>query len=355
MAHDHNHSHDHDHDHSDDGHDHGSLGELVIPAQSRTRRTRMTEPMRRLVRETHLHPSDFILPLFVVEGKANFKNEISSMPGVFQLGMDGILRECEKAAKAHLGGVILFGIPEHKDAHGHEAYNEEGVVQEAVSKIKERFDNLLVVTDVCLCEYTESGHCGIIEERGSGYEIVNDTTVEHLVQMALSHAEAGADLIAPSDMMDGRIGAIREALDMQGHQNLPIMSYSAKYASGFYGPFREAAQSTPTFGDRRSHQMDPANGDEAMRVVQRDLDEGADIIMVKPALPSLDIIRRVKEKFEMPTAAYQVSGEYAMIKAAAANGWIDEERVMMESLTAIKRAGASIILTYYALEAAKRI
>jgi porphobilinogen synthase len=358
MAHDHTHNghddHDH-HGHAHDHHDHEHLGELVIPAQSRTRRTRMTAPLRRLVRETQLHASDFILPLFVVEGKSNFRKEISSMPGVFQLGMDEILRECEAAAKADLGGVILFGIPEHKDAHGHEAYNDEGIVQQAVSDIKSRFSDLLVITDVCLCEYTEHGHCGIVEERSGDFEIVNDSTVEHLVQMALSHAEAGADLIAPSDMMDGRIGAIREALDMRGYHNLPIMSYSAKYASGFYGPFREAANSAPTFGDRRSHQMDPANTDEAMRVVQRDIDEGADIVMVKPALPALDIIRRVKEKFEMPTAAYQVSGEYAMIKAAAQNSWIDEERVMMESLTAIKRAGASIILTYYALEAAKKL
>lgn len=345
MSHDHGHDHDHDHHHD--------LGHLVIPAQSRTRRTRMNEPLRSLVRETTLHPSNFVLPMFVTEGPRSFRREIQSMPGIHQLGMDGILADCERAAEAGLGGIILFGIPEAKDPHGHEGLNPEGVVQLAIQEIKGKFPDLLVITDVCLCEYTDHGHCGIVNDTNGSFEIVNDETVEHLVQMALSHVEAGADMVAPSDMMDGRIGAIREALDMTGKQNVPIMAYSAKYASGFYGPFREAAESAPKFGDRRSHQMDPANSDEALRVVQRDIDEGADIVMIKPAMPALDIIRRVYEKFHVPTAAYQVSGEYAMMKAAAANGWIDEDRVMMESLTAIKRAGASIILTYYALEAAR--
>lgn len=316
----------------------------------------MTEQMRNLVRETFLHSSNFILPLFVSDTAANFRNEISSMPGVYQLGIDHILRESERALEAKLGGIILFGITEDKDETGSSAHSENGIIQQSVREIKKRFPELLVATDVCLCEYTSHGHCGIVREGAGGeFEIMNDETVEQLVLEALSHAEAGSDLISPSDMMDGRIGAIREALDENGFVNLPIMSYAAKYASGFYGPFREAAGSTPAFGDRRSHQMDPANSDEAMRVIERDLIEGADIIMVKPAMSYLDIIRRAKDEFTVPIAAYQVSGEYSMIKAAAANGWIDEERVMMESLISIKRAGASIILTYFALEAAKRL
>ncbi len=341
---------------SNSEHSHSShrFGELVIPAQARTRRTRMTERHRRLVRETTLEPSNFILPLFVVEGDRNFEKPISSMPGVSQLGLDHILRISEEALRQKLGGIILFGIPKVKDAIGSGASDEYGIIQTAVREIKQRMPELLVATDVCLCEYTDHGHCGIIEKHDDGSaEILNDETVDRLVQEAISHAEAGSDLIAPSDMMDGRIGAIREALDMTGFESLPIMSYAAKYASGLYGPFREAAESTPTFGDRRSHQMDVANSDEAMRVVRRDIEEGADIIMVKPAMSNLDIIRRVKDEFHMPTAAYQVSGEYSMIKAAGMNGWIDEERVFMESLTSIKRAGASIILTYYALQAAK--
>jgi porphobilinogen synthase len=358
-----NHSHDHDHsshDHSSgrhSSHDHSSviddLGELSIPPESRTRRTRMHERHRRLVRETFLQPSNFILPLFVMEGDPKFRNEIASMPGVFQLGIDGILAECVKAVNAKLGGVILFGIPKHKDDHGTAAFDEHGVIPNAIRAIKKRFPDLLVATDVCLCEYTDHGHCGVISHTLNGdTAIINDETVDLLVREALTHAAAGSDLIAPSDMMDGRVGAIRAALDSFGFTDLPIMSYSAKYASGLYGPFRDAAGSTPSSGDRRSHQMDVANTDEAIRVVQRDIDEGADIIMIKPAIACLDIIRRVREQFGMPTAAYQVSGEYSMIKAAAQNGWIDEERVMMESLTAIKRAGASIIITYYALEAA---
>ncbi|MFI5264589.1 MAG: porphobilinogen synthase [Candidatus Kapaibacterium sp.] len=327
-----------------------------VASDSRTRRTRMTQRMRSLVRETFLHPANFILPLFVSDASANFRNPISSMPGVYQLGMDNILRESEKAVEAKLGGIILFGITDDKDETGSSAHNEHGIVQQTVREIKKRFPELLVATDVCLCEYTSHGHCGIVKEKENGeFEIANDETVEQLVMEALSHAEAGSDLISPSDMMDGRIGAIREALDENGFENIPIMSYAAKFASGFYGPFREAAGSTPTFGDRRSHQMDPANSDEAMRVIERDIREGADIIMVKPAMSYLDIVRRAKDEFTLPIAAYQVSGEYSMIKAAAANGWIEEERVMMESLISIKRAGASIILTYFALEAAKRL
>jgi porphobilinogen synthase len=325
-----------------------------IPASARTRRTRMTEMHRRLVRETSLAPSNFILPLFSVEGDPKFRMPIASMPCVDQLGLNGILKQCEAALEAKLGGVILFGIPEEKDSLGSQAYNDEGIIQTSVREIKKRFPELLVATDVCLCEYTEHGHCGVVEHTRDGrIEIVNDKTVELLVREAVSHAEAGSDLICPSDMMDGRIGAIREALDFSGFTSLPIMSYSAKYASGLYGPFRDAAGSTPAFGDRRSHQMDVANSDEALRLAQRDIEEGADIIMVKPAISSLDIIHRIREQFGMPTAAYQVSGEYSMIRAAAANDWIDEDRVMMESLVSIKRAGASIILTYFALRAAE--
>ncbi len=329
------------------------IEELLIPATSRTRRTRMTERHRRLVRETKLSPSNFILPLFVAEAPANYRKAIDAMPGVEQMGMNGILQHSESALKAGLGGIILFGIPSHKDGVGSEASNDAGVIQKALREIKKRLPELLVATDVCLCEYTDHGHCGVVERNRSGeIEIVNDKTVELLVREAVSHAEAGSDLISPSDMMDGRVGAIRDALDQAGFESLPIMSYSAKYASGLYGPFRDAAGSAPSFGDRRSHQMDVANSDEAMRVVQRDIEEGADIVMVKPAISSLDIIRRVREQFLLPVAAYQVSGEYSMIKAAGNNGWIDEERVMMESLTSIKRAGASIILTYFALQAA---
>ena len=332
------------------------MEDMLVAASSRTRRTRMTERHRRLVRETTLAPSNFILPLFAVEAAANYRKPIPSMPGVEQLGIDGILEQCEAALEAKLGGIILFGIPEQKDEFGSEAYNDRGVIQNAIREIKQRFPDLLVATDVCLCEYTEHGHCGVIERNRNGeIEIVNDKTVELLVREAVSHAEAGSDLICPSDMMDGRIGAIREALDFSGFASLPIMSYSAKYASGLYGPFRDAAGSTPQFGDRRSHQMDVANSDEALRLVQRDIEEGADIIMVKPAISSLDIIRRIREQFLVPTAAYQVSGEYYMIKAVGANDWIDEKRVMMESLLSIKRAGASIILTYFALEASKEL
>jgi porphobilinogen synthase len=300
-----------------------------------------------MVRETELSVNDFIYPLFVVPGH-KVKKEVSSMPGVYQLSVDEIVRECAEVRDLGIPAVILFGIPEHKDEVGSGAYDEMGVVQQAVRKIKHEVPGLVVVTDVCLCEYTSHGHCGIVR----GEEIVNDASVELLAREAVSHARAGADLIAPSDMFDGRVAAIRSALDADGFTSLPIMSYAAKYASGFYGPFREAAESTPKFGDRRSHQMDPANADEALREVEQDIAEGADIVMVKPAMPYLDIIHRVKERFGLPTAAYNVSGEYAMVKAAGRLGWIDEQRVMMEMLTGIRRAGADLILTYFAKDAA---
>jgi porphobilinogen synthase len=271
------------------------------------------------------------------------------MPGVFQLSIDEVVKECVDVKTHGIPAVILFGIPEHKDEVGSEAYDEAGIVQLAVRAIKKEVPDLVVITDVCLCEYTSHGHCGIVR----GNEIVNDESVELLAKEALTHAQAGADMIAPSDMFDGRVKAIRQILDENNFHNIPIMSYAAKYASGFYGPFREAAESTPKFGDRRSHQMDPANSDEALREVEQDIIEGADIVMVKPALSYLDVIRRVKDRFEMPTAAYNVSGEYSMIKAAGRNGWIDEQRVMMEVLTSIKRAGADLILTYFAKDAAK--
>ena len=314
----------------------------------RLRRTRMTEALRSLVRETELSLNDFILPLFVVPGK-KFRKEVGSMPGVFQLSVDELVRECAEVKALGIPAVILFGIPEHKDEIGSDAYNEHGIIQTAVRTLKKEIPDLVVVTDVCLCEYTSHGHCGIVQ----GNEILNDASIELLAKEALTHAQAGADIIAPSDMFDGRVKAIRDILDTNKYLNIPIMSYSAKYASGFYGPFRDAAESTPKFGDRRSHQMDPANSDEALHEVEQDINEGADIVMIKPALPYLDVIRRVKDRFQMPTAAYNVSGEYSMIKAAGRNGWIDEPRVMMEVLTSIKRAGADIILTYFAKDAAK--
>ena len=314
----------------------------------RTRRTRMTEGLRSMVRETVLTPKDFIYPLFVVPGKG-VRKEVKSMPGVFNLSVDETVKECREVYKLGIPAVILFGIPRHKDEIGSEAWDAHGVVQEAVRKIKKAVPQLVVITDVCMCEYTSHGHCGIVR----GEEIVNDATLELLAKEALSHAEAGADMVAPSDMMDGRVAVIRAVLDDNGFTNLPIMSYAAKYSSGYYGPFRDAADSAPAFGDRRSHQMDPANSDEAIREVAIDIEEGADIVMVKPAGPYLDIIRRVKDEFGMPTAAYQVSGEYAMIKAGALKGWIDHDRVMMESLMGIKRAGADMMLTYFAKEAAK--
>ena len=308
----------------------------------------MTGPLRSMVRETELSPTDFIYPLFVVPG-SGIRKEVKSMPGVFNLSIDETVKECAEVQKLGIPSVILFGIPEHKDELGTEAYSESGIIQKAIRAIKKDLPDLVVVTDVCLCEYTSHGHCGVVR----GNDILNDESIALLAQEALTHAQAGADIIAPSDMFDGRVQAIRRILDEHAFINLPIMSYAAKYASGFYGPFRDAADSAPQFGDRRSHQMDPANTDEAIREVEQDLREGADIVMVKPALSYLDVIRRVKETFHVPTAAYNVSGEYSMIKAAGRNGWIDEERVMMEVLTSIKRAGADLILTYFAKDAAK--
>jgi len=301
-----------------------------------------------MIRETIVTKNDFIYPLFVVPGK-NIKKEVKSMPGNFHMSVDEIVKECKEIQSLGIPAIILFGIPDHKDEVGSGAYDPNGIIQQAVRAIKKEVKDLLVITDVCLCEYTSHGHCGVL----NGEEVLNDETIELLVKEAVSHAEAGADIIAPSDMMDGRIGAIRKALDLKGFYKTPILSYAAKYASGYYGPFREAAESTPAFGDRKSHQMDPGNSNEAMREIEDDIDEGADIIMVKPAGPYLDILYRAKQKFGLPTAAYQVSGEFAMIKAAGKNGWIDEERVMMESLLSIKRAGADMILTYFAKDAAR--
>jgi len=316
----------------------------------RPRRLRRTEAIRSMVRETRLAPDCFIYPLFVVEGEG-IRRPVRSMPGVFNLSVDEVVKESRAAQGDGVPAVILFGIPSAKDAMGSAAADPEAPVQTAVRALKREVPGLLVMTDVCLCEYTSHGHCGIVE----GDEILNDITVQHLVQAALSHAVAGADFVAPSDMMDGRVGAIRAALDEHGFQQTGIVSYAAKYCSGFYGPFRDAADSTPQFGDRRSHQMDPANVDEAIREVEIDIAEGADIVMVKPAVPYLDVLARVKERFGHPTAAYHVSGEYAMIKAAAERGWIDEPRVMMETLISIRRAGADMILTYYAREAARAL
>jgi porphobilinogen synthase len=316
----------------------------------RHRRLRYNPLVRDMVRETVLTKNDLIYPLFVVPG-TKIRNPVKSMPGVFQLSIDELVKECKEVCGLGIPAVILFGIPEHKDEVGSGAYDANGIIQQAIRAIKTEVKDLLIITDVCMCEYTSHGHCGVLQ----GEEILNDETVSLLAKEAVSHAEAGADMIAPSDMMDGRVAAIRKALDYKGFTKIPIMSYAAKYSSGFYGPFRDAAESTPAFGDRRSHQMDIGNVNEALREVAEDIEEGADIVMVKPAGPYLDVIRAVKEKFGMPTAAYQVSGEYAMIKAAGANGWIDEERVMVESAFAIKRAGADMFLTYFAKDLAKWI
>ncbi len=314
----------------------------------RPRRLRRNDTLRRMVRETSLDPADFIYPLFVVEGQ-DVRRPITSMPGIFNLSVEHAVAEAKRAYGLGVPSVILFGIPGHKDPRGTGAWAKDGIVQRALRAIKESVPDLQLMADICLCEYTDHGHCGLIH----GSEIQNDETLPLLAQMAVSCAEAGADIIAPSDMMDGRIGAIRSALDGSGHQNLPILAYSAKYASGFYGPFREAAQSTPQFGDRRGYQMDPGNVREALKETALDLEEGADMVMVKPALSYLDIIRAVRERFDVPVAAYNVSGEYAMLKAAAQNGWIDYDRVMLEVLTSMRRAGADLILTYHALEAAE--
>ena len=316
----------------------------------RPRRMRRTEALRRLVRETRLSAEQLIQPLFVVPG-TNVERPVAAMPGVAQLSVDRTAEECRRLADRGVSAVILFGIPERKDSHGSSAIDPDGVVPRALAAIRRAAPGLLRVTDVCLCEYTDHGHCGILREG----DVDNDPTLEVLAGEALAHARAGADLVAPSDMMDGRVGAIRRALDLAGFEHLPIMSYAAKFASGLYGPFREAAGSTPAFGDRRSYQMDPANADEALREVALDIEEGADVVMVKPASLYLDVIRRVKERFGWPVAAYQVSGEYAMVKAAAANGWIDEARVAGESLLAIRRAGADVIVTYFARELAGRL
>jgi porphobilinogen synthase len=321
-----------------------------LDLRRRPRRLRRSPALRSLVRETRLSPDMFIYPLFVRSG-SGVRREVGSMPGVFQLSVDEAVREAAAAKADGIPGVLLFGLPDEKDDIGSAAYDPEAPVQSAVRAIKREVPGLLVVTDVCLCEYTSHGHCGILVEE----EIANDPSVQQLVRAALSHAAAGADVVAPSDMMDGRVGAIRAALDHAGHAQVAIMSYAAKYCSAFYGPFREAAESAPAFGDRRSHQMDPANVEEALREVELDIEEGADIVMVKPALAYLDVIARVKSEFGLPTAAYHVSGEYAMLKAAARNGWIDEPRAMMETLTAIRRAGADIIITYYAREAARAL
>ncbi len=316
----------------------------------RLRRLRSSESMRRLVRETRLAPSQFVLPLFVCPGEG-VRKAIGSMPGVAQLSVDQLVRECETCKALGLGGVILFGIPEEKDEIASGAYAEDGITQRAIRALKREIPGLLVITDVCNCEYTSHGHCGWVK----GEDVDNDVTLEWLAKTAVSHARAGADIVAPSDMMDGRVGAIRKALDAAGHNNTPILSYAAKYASVFYGPFREAAESAPQFGDRRSYQMDPANGREAMREIALDLEEGADMIMVKPAMPYLDIIREASARFETPLGAYQVSGEFSMILAAAQNGWLDLDRAILESLTSIRRAGADFILTYFAKRATELV
>ncbi|HJX31492.1 MAG TPA: porphobilinogen synthase [Thermodesulfobacteriota bacterium] len=314
----------------------------------RARRLRRNETVRRMVRETFLRVDDLICPLFVRPGKG-VKNPIPSMPGQFQFSVDYLIKEAKVIHDVGIPAVLLFGIPKTKDEIGSEAYARDGIVQKAIRSLRDAIPELIVITDVCLCEYTSHGHCGVVK----GNEVDNDATLDLLARMALSHAEAGADMVAPSDMMDGRVGAIRKVLDEQGFTHLPIMSYAAKYASGFYGPFREAAESAPQFGDRKSYQMDPANAREAMREIRLDIEEGADIVMVKPALSYLDIISRVRMECDLPIAAYNVSGEFAMVKAASQLGWIDEERVMMEILVSIKRAGADLIITYFAKEAAK--
>jgi porphobilinogen synthase len=314
----------------------------------RARRLREREGLRRLVQETTLSASDFILPLFVTPGQA-VRQEISSLPGQYHLSVDQAAEEAREAADQGILAVLLFGLPESKDAVGREAYRATGIVQRAVRAIKQAVPSLLLVTDVCLCEYTDHGHCGVVD----GEHVVNDLTLELLCQTALSHVEAGADIVAPSDMMDGRVGAIREALDAKGYHQIPIMAYAAKYASSFYGPFRDAVESAPQFGDRRSYQMDPPNVREALREVRLDIEEGADMVMVKPALPFLDVIYRVRQSTDLPLAAYNVSGEFAMLKAAAQRGWLDEERAMLETLIGIKRAGADMIITYHAKEAAR--
>lgn len=314
----------------------------------RFRRLRRDERIRALMQETRLHPKDFIYPLFVIEGE-KIKNPVDSMPGVFRYSIDRLDEILDRVKEARIGGVMLFGIPVHKDPQGSQAYAQDGVTQRAVRHIKEKYPEIYIVADVCLCEYTSHGHCGMVR----GEEILNDETLPYLVKMAVSLAETGADMVAPSDMMDGRVAAIREGLDRAGFTQTPVMAYSAKFASAYYGPFRDAAQSAPGFGDRKSYQMDFANGQEALREIRADIEEGADIVMVKPALSYLDVLKEAALTFDMPLAVYNVSGEYAMVKAAAERGWIDERRIVLENLTAMKRAGAKIIITYHALEAVK--
>jgi porphobilinogen synthase len=320
---------------------------MSFPAH-RPRRLRRTESLRGLVRETQLSTSGLIYPMFVCPG-SKVRQEVSSMPDIYQQSADQIVEECREVESLGIPGIILFGLPESKDARAASSLSSQGVVQRAIESIRKANLKLLVITDVCLCEYTDHGHCGVIEHG----DVANDATIAILAEQALSHARAGADIVAPSDMMDGRVAAIREKLDEHKFENVPILSYAAKYCSGFYGPFREAAQSAPQFGDRRSYQMDPANAREALKEVALDLEEGADMVMVKPALPYLDVIRAVRDKFDVPVGAYNVSGEYAMVKAAAAKGWLDEQRVVLEILTSIQRAGASFVLTYHAKQAAR--
>jgi porphobilinogen synthase len=326
---------------------------MSFPVQ-RPRRLRVSESMRRLVRETHLEPSQLVFPLFVCPGEG-VRHAISSMPGQAQLSVDQLVKECEAVRALGIGGVMLFGIPETKDDQASGAYAHDGITQQAVRAVKEAVPELIVMTDVCNCEYTSHGHCGKVVGNDVDAHVDNDATLEWLAKTAVSHARAGADMVAPSDMMDGRVGVIREALDSHGFSNTPIFAYAAKFASVFYGPFREAAESTPQFGDRRSYQMDPSNGREAMLEMELDLEEGADLLMVKPAGPYLDLIRQARDRFDVPIGAYQVSGEYAMIHAAAQNGWIDLDRAMIESLTSIRRAGAGVILTYFAPAVARAL
>ena len=316
----------------------------------RPRRMRRDETVRRMVRETNLTQNDFMYPLFVVPG-TGVRSPVKSMPGVFQLSVDELVQEATAVKELGIPSILLFGIPEKKDEMGSGAYARDGIVQQALEELKEKVGDLLLVTDVCMCEYTDHGHCGVIKEG----DVDNDATLDLLARTSLSHAKAGADMVAPSDMMDGRVGAIRDSLDENGFSHIPIMAYAAKYASSFYGPFRDAAHSTPQFGDRRSYQMDPANSREAIREIGLDVEEGADIIMVKPALAYLDVIRQAREEFDLPLAAYNVSGEYSMIKAAAEKGWLDGQRVMLEVLTSIKRAGADIIITYFAKDAVREL
>ena len=322
---------------------------LNIPSGHRMRRLRRSDTLRAMVRETRLAPTDFIYPIFVTHGR-DVRDPIPSMPGQSRLSVDQLAREAAELSSLDIPAILLFGLPASKDAQGSEAWAADGIIQQAVRELKDADPDLVVITDVCLCEYTDHGHCGLVDDQG---RVINDASVELLAQTALSQAEAGADIIAPSDMMDGRIGVIREALDESGFEELTLLSYAAKFASAFYGPFRDAADSAPAFGDRRAYQMDPANGREALRAIERDLAEGADMVMVKPALAWLDVVRDARQRFDVPLAAYNVSGEYSMVKAAAANGWIDEERIVLETLTGIRRAGADLILTYHAKDAAR--